>query len=728
MPRSHAPVSAQVSGAGKVTLNVLPDPFDARDLPYRPRITPLDPVLDQRDDRHVMRQTGNSCVGHALAAMINHVTRSRVSPYMLYYLARRYDEFEGEEDVGSSLRGGLKGWFHHGVCSDALWPRLRTAPRFTDETFLRDCVQRPLGAFYRADTHSLDDLQSAISELNAVVASAAIHEGWTSPVVLTDGDVQMHVIARRRRDREIGGHAFTLVGYNSVGFLVQNSWGVDWGKGGFATLPYEDWLNTGWDAWVARPGVPSTPFASGATQRQVMPGTGIAVTVGPDPKRLRPYVVNLGNNGRLSRRGRFTSDERQVAEVIDEAARQHAEWTDGDESVARHIVLYAHGGLVQETAGLNTAQKHLDLWRGHHIYPINFVWQSGALESLEGHLVDLVRGRLPAGGLRERIAEAADRMVEAAARRAIRWIWREMKQNARAASDPLAAAPRDDLPGGSLVALHLKRYVARYPNTRIHLVGHSAGSIFHAALLPRLLADDVPVESVTFLAPAIRVDEFDTAVLGRLGESATRLGRAATRFTSFLLTDAQELADNVGRGAIVPYGKSLLYLVARALEPAIDDSLGGVTAARSNDSFEVPLLGMERFLDARLRKRILDAGGDIVFSGENVPPRSVCEAVTHGGFDDDNATMLSVVHRTLGRRAMDTGGLVAIRTAPVAGTRIHAAQPSAVPAAALGDEVPLLPMLAARGWQPVRELPAEAPPRQSPRRKQPKNRTKRSGR
>ncbi|MGQ0715980.1 MAG: hypothetical protein ACT4NP_01475 [Pseudonocardiales bacterium] len=45
-----------------------------------------------------------------------------VSPYMLYRLAGRYDEFEGESDVGSSLRGAFKGWFNHGVLLEADWP------------------------------------------------------------------------------------------------------------------------------------------------------------------------------------------------------------------------------------------------------------------------------------------------------------------------------------------------------------------------------------------------------------------------------------------------------------------------------------------------------------------------------------------------------------------------------------------------------------------------------
>ena len=43
---------------------------------------------------------------------------------MLYALARRYDEFEGEADAGSSLRGALKGWYNHGVLPERTWPEL----------------------------------------------------------------------------------------------------------------------------------------------------------------------------------------------------------------------------------------------------------------------------------------------------------------------------------------------------------------------------------------------------------------------------------------------------------------------------------------------------------------------------------------------------------------------------------------------------------------------------
>ena len=60
-----------------------------------------------------------------------------------------------------------------------------------------------------------------------------------------------------RKADSLGGHAFALVGFNRVGFVVQNSWGLRWGNCGFGVMPYEEWVKYGTDAWVAALGVPS---------------------------------------------------------------------------------------------------------------------------------------------------------------------------------------------------------------------------------------------------------------------------------------------------------------------------------------------------------------------------------------------------------------------------------------------------------------------------------------
>ncbi|HET7322492.1 MAG TPA: C1 family peptidase, partial [Longimicrobiaceae bacterium] len=335
MPKTLPPATLRVPRVGRVEANAAPDCFDARDLPYRPRLQPLPPVLDTRTlaSRYVMKQRGSSCTGHAVATVVNTVlaqsrpeTAVHVSPYMLYALGRRYDDFPGEDDLGSSLRGVLKGWFEHGVAPEDRWPLLDSSVPLDDPELVRVCRGYPLGAFYRVTPQRLDDVQSALCELHAVAVSAQIHHGWLTPTRRVSGGEESWVIERGRGAEPLGGHAFALVGYNDVGFLVQNSWGVRWGKGGFATLPYEDWLDSAYDAWVVRPGVPQTPFGSGRTRTARVTGGALATGPAPDLERLARHVVNLGNEGRLSGTGKFVSTPEQLDRILASMGTYHAQW------------------------------------------------------------------------------------------------------------------------------------------------------------------------------------------------------------------------------------------------------------------------------------------------------------------------------------------------------------------------------------------------------------------
>ena len=351
----------QLSSAVKVgrrsfTTNAKPDPYDFRDLEYRPVLQPLEPSVhaDRKDAAFtVLTQEGQSCTGHAVAATINTVlTRGAqrfptppkveaVSPYMLYRLARRYDDLSGEADVGSQLRAAFKGWLRHGVALDREWNQRATAHKVTpldadvdldEPDFLASCRQRPLGAYYRVNAYRLDDMQSAISELHAIAVSAAIHDGWSKPKFVESGKERYAVIARAAEPEPKGGHAFALVGYNEIGFLVQNSWGVDWGDHGFAILTYEDWLLSAYDAWVARPGVPNTPFARPPSSSARTATGEVVLHGGPNLLLLRNFVVNTTNDGRLSERGKMTSTPLQVADIFTNMAAKHAAWLSAGEA------------------------------------------------------------------------------------------------------------------------------------------------------------------------------------------------------------------------------------------------------------------------------------------------------------------------------------------------------------------------------------------------------------
>jgi pimeloyl-ACP methyl ester carboxylesterase len=331
--------------------------------------------------------------------------------------------------------------------------------------------------------------------------------------------------------------------------------------------------------------------------------------------------------------------------------RAHERWIGRGSIDKRHVVLYAHGGLVNEAGGLQTAEKHLNWWLNNHVYPVYFAWQSGPEESLINHLVDALRGRLPFGGLGFDLVEQFDALCEKLARSSFRWMWDEMKENARAASEGIdnqkgfqwpppsstALEKMRSSPGGSLTVLRLAEYVKVHKpeNVVVHLVGHSAGAIFHAALLQRLIEEHIRVESMTLLAPAIRVDEFERDILPHIGMSE-RVGR----FVTFVLSEERELDDVCGHAGVDIYHKSLLYLISRALERIGERNL------------EVPLLGMKKWLTydrgrTPILNEILDRGGVCIASPSRGGADSRSDSTSHGGFDDDSLTMTSVLMRML---------------------------------------------------------------------------------
>jgi papain like protease len=660
MPKTVAPASIEIAGVGRFDTNAVPDPFDARDLEYRPRLQVLDDEIDQRAAApyHIYTQSGQSCTGHAVAAVINHVlqattTARRVSPYMLYRLARRYDQFPGEAEAGSSLRAAFKGWFYHGAALEKKWPMLNmpAEPDPDDEVNLRAWRDRPLGAFYRVNPFRLDDVQSAITELKALAVSGIIHDGWAEPIPVKRRGDSLLVIMKRVDAKTLGGHAYCLVGYNEVGFLVQNSWGTKWGKRGFATLPYEDWLDSAYDAWVARPGVPQTPFYSGRTRTATATDGVLATGAGPDLRRLSYHVVNTGNNGHLSSTGKFVSTPAQVERVMQHMDAWHAFFLKTKRADKRHIMIWSHGGGVAESNGLDVAQRQLNWWLNSGVFPISTVWQSGAFETLSSAIDDLVGSLLPSGGLGFDLIEQFDRLVEGQCRRRLRWAWTEMKSNARQASDPLPAGTKisfpassgdldamADLPGASLLVNRLAAYVKKQgaDKVAIHLAGHSAGSIYQASLIERLADAKLAAETMTWLAPAITVEEFRQRVVPNLGP-----GKAVRHFTCFDMSDALELDDAVGP----VYHKSAVYLVARGFEPAPDGRTTEVPLVGLAKSWETPLNGKD---GKTVRQAVEAAGGRLIVARSGAPIDARTDATTHAAFDNDALTMTSVVMRARG--------------------------------------------------------------------------------
>ncbi|MGD2140875.1 MAG: C1 family peptidase [Burkholderiales bacterium] len=587
--------------------DALPDIPDYRDRWYQPTLAPLKHALAPPVDHTVLDQgTEGACTGFGLAAVVNLLHQRqgrdvRVSPRMLYEMARRHDEWRGEKYEGSSCRGAIKGWYHMGVCSEQLWPF--DATRVGDLTMARakDARSHTLGAYYRI-RKNIVDMHAALNEVGAVYASAQVHSGWMSPTA--DGHIPY-------RKQEEGGHAFAIVGYNEEGFYVQNSWGPDWGGNGIAIWTYEDWMDNVSDAWVVQLALP-TPQLYSRRKAPIGASIGRDVAGSPrDPRRdeIAGHFVHI-DDGRFAESGKYWStlaDIKQTAKLV-AASKKY-----------QHLLIYAHGGLNSVTDSARRIAAMRDTFKANGIYPFHFMYDTGVLEEIK----DVVIGKRSdaeerAGG----ISDWTDRIIERATRRPGRALWREMK------TDAAQAFARRNSPGTQTLTAFLSAIsgAGALPK-KIHLVGHSTGGILHAHLLEALAAQKAKlrIASVSLLAPAATVDLFHQAFLPNLGGGT--FGVDALHV--YNLTDKVEQDDNVA----AVYRKSLLYLVSRAFEEEIDPPEA--------------LLGMQCYskqLEKLDPKRLFFHYSD---GRAGVNAHSV--STSHGGFDNDPVTMNSVLKTVLGK-------------------------------------------------------------------------------
>jgi hypothetical protein len=626
-------------------LDAAPDRVDIRDWFYQPRLVSLpDRIINIHRVPMVLDQ-GNegACTGFALAAVINflrprELVRESVSPRMLYEMARRYDEWPGESYEGSSARGGMKGWVRHGVCLESSWPKNLHGARHLTPERAEEARLIPGGAFYRVAHREVRDMHSALAEVGILYMTLMVHDGWDDP---KDSHIELQYATEsgkitnvslpviKRKGRADSGHAVAIVGYTEEGFIIQNSWGTKWGASGFALLPYEDYMLHATDVWAAQIGVPVKVDLWQQGYADTTSGAYRAQQVVPLAE-IRPYTIDIGNNGRLSDSGDYWTTEEDVQrlfrEIIPEKTRG---WS------RRRVLFYLHGGLNSEAAVARRIVAFRDAMLENEIYPVHIMWESGVMESLNSIIEDIFTEDDKRAGkvadwweaTREGLIEAKDWSLELTAAVPGTALWNEMKENARLSSV-------GDVGGMRIVSKHVAAALkglspAELKKWELHVVGHSAGAIFAAHAMPLFCSTGTDFKTFQLMAPAMTVELFKKAVM-----PVVKKGNCPHP-ELFVLSDQAERDDTVG-----PYGKSLLYLVSNAFE-----------GRRGT-----PILGMQRYVtkvggkqDPALDPEVeafLDGHVIVANAGTTNYPGSGSE--THGGFDNDAATMNTVISRILG--------------------------------------------------------------------------------
>ena len=625
---------------------------------FLPAYTQARLVLDQGQE--------GACTGFGLACCINYLRwvkaelppkMESVSPRMLYTLARRYDEYAGENYEGSSCRGAIKGWFNHGVCLESDWPFNAEHASPPTYGFAKGAAANTLGVYYRIDMAQIVDMQAAIAQHRAIFVSCFTHGGWDGVVrsaKVPKKHADLPVIAFDGHPSKTDGHAFAIVGFNASGFIVQNSWGADWGAGGFAVLGYLDWIANGMDAWVVALGVPGVVaglLASGNAEVAGRAAGSGAPDAWWDEGRAYRHSIVLGNDGRVAR---YLTEDEPSRKLQQQAFALPDLWFRSQPAQAKkRLVLYVHGGLNSEADAIKRARAMGRFFLGNGCYPLFLVWKTGLFESIGDIVGDAFHGQPQRAGASEWLSEKTDVIVEKTiGRPAARPIWSEMKENAGLAFE----ARR----GGDVLVDALETLAGTWgAQFELHVVGHSAGSIALGHLLSSLRARKPPalapktladfVTSAHLYAPACTVDfanrhyALDAALMGKL-------------FVD-ILSDKTERDDNV----VQIYRKSLLYFVSNALEADLRTPILGM--ARIGDQNDAGWDGSSNTGEALARWREAAGSAGLKQRTTFVDESRITTALTaegpvlspaaHGGFDND----IIVVGRTLERI---TGGKLAL--------------------------------------------------------------------
>lgn len=664
--KAWATAAKPLIGARRATLNVIRDTKDLRDRPYMPAPHSLPQIFPA--DRDIKRFMGaytqaglildqgqeGACTGFGLACVINYLRwRSAkmprklesVSPRMLYKFARRFDEYEGENYDGSSCRGALKGWYHNGVCLESRWPYAAGDNALPISGWDSDAIEQTLGVYYRIDPQAITDLQAAILEVGAIYVSSYTHKGWdavkTSAKPPTS-HATLPVIEYDGKPSRSGGHAFALVGFNRVGFVIQNSWGDKWGAGGFAVISYADWLAHAMDVWVAAMGVPgvvSGRLASGGKEKA---GTASATarTNWWDEGTAYRHSIVLGNDGRVNR---FDKLDGVTRTLQNQACVMPDTWFRQNPHEKKRLVIYAHGGLNSEGAAIQRAQAMGRYFLGNGCYPLFLVWKSGLLESLGDILSEKISSGAAgmAGGIGDWVTDKiSDPVVEKTIGRPFaRPLWSEMKENAELAAESGR--------GGDLLTEALRSLAGSWGDKfELHLMGHSAGSIALGRLLGNLAQKGLTgnVKSVHLYAPACTV-AFANRHYAPQSEIMSKLHLD-------ILADQREQDDNVA----YVYQKSLLYFVSNALEADLRMPILGLenvynprySGWNGSSSSAEALTNWRNAVEISKLKDRLTIHNEEKFltrRGSGAGLQEKTESASHGGFDNN----VEIISKTLER-------------------------------------------------------------------------------
>lgn len=240
-----------------------PDLPDTRDHAYSAPLAALKKLPAKIDMRSkcppVLNQsTLGSCTANAISSahlfdQMKQRAKQTFQPSRLFiYYNERKLEGTIASDAGAYIRDGFKSIAKEGVCPETLW----------QYDIAKFSAKPPVSCYHEALKHqaiqylrlqqTLGQLKGCIAEGYPFVFGFTVYESFESEQVVRTGMVPLPSMG----ESTLGGHATMAVGYSDANqrFIVQNSWGLEWGDRGYFYMPYS-YLTDGdlaADVWTVR--------------------------------------------------------------------------------------------------------------------------------------------------------------------------------------------------------------------------------------------------------------------------------------------------------------------------------------------------------------------------------------------------------------------------------------------------------------------------------------------
>jgi C1A family cysteine protease len=210
-----------------------------------------------------------SCTANAIAGAIEFDLLKQGSDFMpsrlFIYYNERFMEGTVGSDAGAQIRDGIKSVASQGDCPEDQWPYDDTPADPNTGVFPPNAPaaqQPPQSCYdnavqykvlnYQSVDQNLADMKACLSEGYPFVYGFTVYESFESQQVAQTGDVPLPSPG----EQVLGGHAVLAVGYDDdeSKFIVRNSWGPNWGDGGYFYMPYAYLLdnNLADDFWTIR--------------------------------------------------------------------------------------------------------------------------------------------------------------------------------------------------------------------------------------------------------------------------------------------------------------------------------------------------------------------------------------------------------------------------------------------------------------------------------------------